>query len=295
MALEAGAPPPEGTEEKQGNLFASVGIVVFFFCISIVLWKISFNHSVWSVLCLIPLFVFVFLGIFRNTLDERRALILSTVRPDSRLLGLLTGSRISPACTAILIAILSVSTVAVHTLLANIIQIAAFLATVAVSTLAYVGLIKIYKPQIQPFALSWFSAATAVVVVSTLYVVLYVPIDWWLVERPSLREIGLNGFDPLMPGFLSQSQRNDVLYYAVKIFQGVDQTYLWFASKLWEWGSLGGKWLGLLLHAFLSAHIGIVVSTSAVGVASFHRHYVETQAWWQKFLQRLHRKNQSGS
>lgn len=246
--------------------------ITLLFGLSIALWRISYHLSSWSALSLIPIFLFVFFGTFRNALDRRRSLILSTVRTDSSLLGLLTGRLIS-ALAAILISTLSLSTIAVHTLLATPIQIVALLAIVALSTLAYSSLVVICKTHIRPLALSWFSAATAVFLVFTLLVAPYAFFEWSVVERPGFIRLG---FDEAMSEALGQlPRRDDILNRVVSAFQLVDSTKLWLASRF------TGTMVPGALFAVHSALICIVVSTSSVGAATFYRHHIQTRGWRQ--------------
>ncbi len=248
--------------------------ITLLFGLSIALWCISYPLSAWSALFLIPMLLFVLLGTFRNALDRRRSLILSTVCTDSSLLGLLTGNLI-PALAAIIISTLSLSTIAVHTIFATPIQIAALLAIVAASTLAYSSLVRICEPHIRPLALSWFSAATAVFLVSTLFVVPYAFFEWSVVERPGFIRLG---FDEAMSEAIGQlPRRDDILNRAVSVFHVVDSTMLWLASQ----PHFNGTMAPGALYAAHSALICIVVSTSSVGTASFYRHYIETRVWRQ--------------
>jgi hypothetical protein len=246
--------------------------ITLLFGLSIVLWRISYPLTPWSALCLIPVFLFVFLGTFRNALDRRRSLILSTVRTDSSLLGLLTGSLI-PALAAILVSILSVSTIAAHTLLATPIQVAALLVIVAVSTLSYSSLTDRFETHIRPLALSWFSAATTVFLVSILFFVPYAFFEWSVVERPGFIRLG---FDVAMSEALGQlPSRGDILNQAISAFQLVDSTKLWLASRFQGTMAPGA------LFAAHSALICIVASMSSVGAASFYRQQIEMRAWRQ--------------
>ena len=243
--------------------------ITLLFGFSIVLWRILYPFSPWSALSLIPTLVFVFLGTFRNALDRRRSLIISTVRTDSSLLGLFTG-RLIPALAVILISALSLSTLAVHTLLATPIQIAALLAIVAVSALVYSSLVGTCKPHIRPLALSWFSAGTAIFLVSTLFVAPYAFFEWSVVERPGFIRME---FDEAMSKALGQLPlRADILNQAVSVFLLVDSTKLWLATRF------NGILTAGLLFAAHSALICIAASTCSVGAASFYRHYIEPPA-----------------
>jgi|GEM_PF-6713743 len=246
--------------------------ITLLFGISIALLRISYPLSLWAVLSLIPIFLFVFLGIFQNSLDRRRSIVLSTLRTDSNLLGLLTGKLIS-ALAALFISTLSLSTVAVHAILATPIQIAALLLIVAASTLSYSCLVGILKTHVRPLALSWFSAAAAVFLVSTLFVVPYSFFEWSVVERPGYIRLG---FDEAMSEALGQlPRRGDILNQAISAFQLVDSTKLWLASRFQGTMAPGA------LFAAHSALICIVASMSSVGAASFYRQQIEMRAWRQ--------------
>lgn len=246
--------------------------ITLLFGISIFFWRTSYPLSPWTVLSLIPIFLFVFLGTFQNSLDRRRSIVLSTIRTDSSLLGLLTGTFIS-ALAAFFISTFSLSMVAVHTLLATPIQIAALLVIVAAATLVYSSLVGIFKTHIRPLALSWFSAATAVFLVSTLFVVPYAFFEWSVVERPGYIRLG---FDEAMSVALGQlPRRDDILNEAISAFQLIDSTKLWLASRF------EGTMAPGALFAAHSALICIVASTSSVGAASFYRHHIEKRAWRQ--------------
>lgn len=244
-------------------------LITLLFGVSIGLWKVLYPVSPWAALLLLPILGFLFLGVFRNVLDRRRSLILSTVRADSSLFSLFTGSLI-PALVATLISSLSLSTVAVHTLLATPIQILALLAIVTVSTLAYTSLVSMFKSHIEPLALSWFSAATAVFVVSTLCVAPYAIFEWSVVERPGFIQMG---FDEAMSAALGQlPRRSDAVNEVISVFLLVDSAKLWLAS------SFNGTMVPGVLFAAHSALICIVASTCSVGAASFYRHYIEPRA-----------------
>lgn len=246
--------------------------ITLLFGISIAFWRSSYPLSSWGVLSLIPIFLFVFLGTFRNSLDRRRSVIFSTLRTDSSLLGLLTGTLIS-ALAAFFVSTLSLSTVAVHALLASPIQITALLVIVAASTLIYSSLADKFKIHIRPLALSWFSAATTVFLVSILFFVPYAFVEWSAVERPGFIRLG---FDEAMSEALGQlPRRGDMLNQAISAFQLVDSSKLWLASRFQGTMAPGA------LFAAHSALICIVASTSAVGAASFYRHQIEKRAWRQ--------------
>ena len=246
--------------------------ITLLFGISIACWRSSYPLSSWGVLSLIPIFLFVFLGTFRNSLDRRRSVILSTLRTDSSLLGVLTGTLIS-ALAAFFVSTLSLSTVAVHTLLASPIQIAALLVIVAASTLTYSSLVNRFTTHIRPLALSWFSAATTVFLVSILFFVPYAFVEWSAVERPGFIRLG---FDEAMSEALGQlPRRGDILNQVISAFQLVDSAKLWLASRF------PGSMAPGALFAAHSALICIVASTSAVGAASFYRHHIEKRAWRQ--------------
>lgn len=242
------------------------------FGLSIAVWQISYPLSHWSAISLIPLVIFVFFGTYRNVLDRRRSLILATLRKDSSFLGLLTGGLI-PALAAIIISTLSVSMIAADTLLATPMQIVVLLAIVAISALTYSCLVSMCRPQIRPLALSWFSAATAVFLVSTVFIVPYAIFEWSVVERPGFIRLG---FDDAMSAALAQlPQRDDFLNQSVLALQLIDSTKLWLASRFTGTIAPG------VLFAAHSTLICIVVSTSSVGVASFYKHHIERWAWRQ--------------
>lgn len=163
--------------------------------------------------------------------------------------------------------------VAVHMLLATPIQIAALLIIVAAATLVYSSLVSIFKTHIRPLALSWFSAATAVFLVSTLFIVPYAFLEWSVVERPGFIRLG---FDDAMSEALGQlPRRGDILNEAISAFQLVDSTKLWLASRF------NGTMAPGALFAVHSALICIAASTSSVGAASFYKHHIEKRAWRQ--------------
>ena len=246
--------------------------VTLLFGLTIAVWKISYPLTPWSALSLIPVFLSVFFGAFRKALDRRRSFALSTVRTDSSLLGLMTGSLI-PAFSATLVSIVSVSTIAAHTLLATPIQVAALLAIIATGTLAYATLAHRLVTHIRPLALSWFSAVTTIFLVSTFFVVPYAFFEWSVVERPGFIRMP---FDEAMSEALRQlPRRGDILNEAISVFQLVDSTKLWLASRF------NGTMAPGVLFAAHSALICIVASTCSVGAASFYRHYMEPPAWRQ--------------
>lgn len=246
--------------------------VTLLFGLSIAVWKISYSLTPWSVLSLTPVFLSVFFGTFRNALDRRRSLVLSSVRTDSSLLGLMTG-RLIPALSATLVSIISVSTIAAHTLLATPIQVAALLVIVATSTLAYATVAHRFAAHIRPLALSWFSAMTTVFLVSTFFVAPYAFFEWSVVERPGFIRMA---FNEAMSNALEQlPPRDDIVNEAVSVFQLVDSTKLWLASRF------NGTMAPGVLFAAHSALICIVASTCSVSAASFYRHYMEPRAWRQ--------------
>jgi hypothetical protein len=184
----------------------------------------------------------------------------------------MTGSLI-PALSATLVSVVSVSTIAAHTLLATPIQVAALLAIIATGTLAYATLAHRFVAHIRPLALSWFSAVTTIFLVSTFFVVPYAFFEWSVVERPGFIRMP---FDEAMSEALRQlPQRGDILNEAISVFQLVDSTKLWLASRF------NGTMAPGVLFAAHSALICIVASTCSVGAASFYRHYMEPRAWQQ--------------
>jgi hypothetical protein len=244
--------------------------ITLLFGLSIAFWRISYPFSPWSAISLIPILLIVFLGTFRNVFDKRRSLIISTVRSDSCVLRLLTGKLI-PALVALSVSTLSLLTIAFHALLATPIQIAALLAIVAASTLAYSASLSMWRVHIRPLALSWFSAATAVFVISIFSFCPYAFFERSVVERPGFIRLG---FDEAMSASLAQlPPRSDFLNQAVSVFQLIDSTKLWLASRF------TGTMAPGILYAAHSALICIVVATTSVGAASFYRHYIETRTW----------------
>ena len=129
------------------------------------------------------------------------------------------------------------------------------------------------RPHVRPLALSWFSAATAVFIVSALFVIPYAFFEWSIVERPGFIRLG---FDEAMSETLGQlPRRDDILNRVISAFQLVDSSKLWLASRF------AGTMAPGALYAAHSALICIVVSTSSVGAASFYRHHIEARAWRQ--------------
>lgn len=246
-------------------MFNSFAVTLLFF-LSIFLWRVSYAQYHWAAISLAPLWFFVFTGLFQNTLDKRRCIMLSIVRKDSKLLWLMTG-RVLSATSSLVISALSISGIALYSLFASPLQITILLFVSAASALTYSRLLKVFRVHINELALSWFSAAATIVIISTVFVIPYALFEWSIVERPGYIRLG---FDEAMSTALAQlPRRDDLINEAVSVFQLVDSTKLWLASRFTETMTAG------VLFAAQSALICLVIATSSVGAASFYNHHIE--------------------
>ncbi|MGF6861165.1 hypothetical protein ABIE69_001736 [Rhodobacteraceae bacterium MBR-64] len=244
--------------------------VTLLFVLSLLLWRGIYFEFYWAAAVLIPLWIFVFAGIFRNILDRRRSILLSTLREHTLLMRILSGW-VVPALSSVLVSTLSVSTIAFYALFASAAQMLFLTILAAASALIYWGLLRTFRRQVNPLALSWLSASATIIVVTALFSVPYAYLEYSVLERPGYI---LMDFDAAMSAALAQvPRRNDFVNEVISALVLLDSAKLWLATSFTETLVPG------VLFAAHSALICLVIATNSVGLASFYHRHIEKKPW----------------
>jgi hypothetical protein len=238
----------------------NTGVAAVVLLLSLYVWRAAYPLSDWALLALGPLAVLLFLGHLGPGLELHQARMRAAIRPESPLLGILTG-RIKATLNAGLFVLIAVPLLAWQGLAPNPVQAAIFIVLCLVAGAVFGGvqselLVHCHRPYVRTSAVS----------ISTWLVALaFVPVIAWvnlnLVHYPgeiraadSLSDAALRGMQvlPVRRGWIAE------------VFAPL---YAYEAGKLWLVVQMSpSRWLAILfsldsaLFSFILARTSVILT-----------------------------------
>jgi len=236
-----------------------ISAAVAAFGLSLYLWRSVYALSDWAVLALVPLAVMLFLGHLRPSLELHQARMRAAIRPESPLLGILTG-RFRAILGAMLFVLLAVPLLAWKALTVSPLQAAMFIMLGLVAGAVFVGVqSRLLRHFQRPFL-----CASAISISTWLAALPFLPVIAWanlnLVAYPGAIRAATSLSEAAMQGMQMLPARRGW------IAELLAPLYAYEAAKLWLVVQMNtSRWLPVLfsvdaaLFSFMMARASVVL------------------------------------
>lgn len=247
---------------KYDFMLCLLGTVLAVIC-SLTLWRLAFFSTDLAYLALLPLWLMIAIGTYRNAVDRRRALLSVTLKSSSSLHRFARG-RVFSAFTATSVAIFCIATLGYKSLFAGLAEVLAVITITSVSATCYVLGLRWFARDVTAPSLSWFSAKFAFFMTCAVSFFPYILIEIVFVTR--LGAIDADFSEAISESLVRLPARNSMLDEVVSIIIFSDTFRLWLIAKF----DNAAIWV---IYGIYAALVCAVIATTAISIATlYHSH-----------------------